>query len=329
MHILLTGGAGYIGTHICLELIKQNHVPIILDNLSNSKIKYINNIEQYFNSKINFYKGNIKNIEDIEVVFKENNVECVIHLAGLKSTKLSLLNPLEYYDNNIIGTINLLKIMEKYDCKNIIFSSSATVYGIPEKLPIKEDDIINPITPYGDTKQIIEKLLLNISNSNNKWKIIILRYFNPIGLDESGILLEDCNDVPENILPSIINAKKNNTIFKIFGNDYETKDGSTIRDYINVVDLANAHIASINYLSTMINNYEIFNIGTGIGISILDIINTFKQLGCIINYEFKEKRNGDAPIVYTDVSKANNVLNWKAQYNIYHTIKNIIKILNL
>jgi len=255
-------------------------------------------------------------IEELEKIFKKYAIKAVIHLAGKKSVKESVEQPLLYYDNNLVSTIKLLRVMDKYKCYNLIFSSSATVYGMAETVPIKEDAHISPINAYGQTKAMIEQMLIDISKTKSMWKIISLRYFNPVGLDAYGHLIEECGSEPENLFPYIMKVLKG-TLPKltIFGNDYNTSDGTPVRDYIHITDLAQAHLKAIDYIfnATETKVYEVFNIGTGIGYSVLYILNIFEQLGYKVNYVIGSRRSGDAERVYADVTKAELILHWKAK----------------
>lgn len=314
--ILLTGGVGYIGSHICLDLVQKGYQVIIVDNLCNSSDEVIDKIASYTKkSSIYFYHEDLRNEDGLDRIFEKHpTISAVIHLAALKSVKESVKKPLEYYDNNVNGTIILLKIMEKYNCKKLIFSSSATVYGQPKKIPVNEDAPTMAESPYGQTKLTVEHLLKNLSSVDWTWKIISLRYFNPIGAHPSRILSEEPQGVPENLVPYLLQVlggqqKK----LTIFGNDYPTNDGTTIRDYIHILDLVSGHIKALEYLKQF-EGFNIFNLGTGKGYSVLDVVNCFESIGMKVPYEFGERRQGDIAKVYADVKKAKNVMGWEAKY---------------
>lgn len=266
MSILVTGGTGYIGSHTCIELLKNNEDIIIVDNLSNSKKEMIEKIKQISRKDFKFYQVDLLDEKNMEEIFKENEIDEVMHFAGLKAVGESVKKPIEYYHNNITGTLILLKLMKKYDCKKIVFSSSATVYGIPKTVPIKEEFPLSTTNPYGTTKLMIEQILNDLYVSDNKFSIIILRYFNPIGAHESGMIGEDPNGIPNNLMPYIARvASGEYEYLNIFGNDYNTKDGTGVRDYIHVVDLAQGHIKALKKARRE-NGIKIYNLGTGIRI---------------------------------------------------------------
>ncbi len=314
MNILITGGLGYIGSHTCVELLNQNHKIIIIDNLSNTTEDILLNISKITNvHNIFLYKINITNERELDKIFAKHNITLVIHFAGLKSVNESLADPLIYYHNNVGGTISLLKIMKKYNCKRIIFSSSATVYGL-NNYPVDESAHIgNGITNvYGKTKLIIENILNDMYNSDYIWSIIILRYFNPIGSHNSGLLKENPKGIPNNLFPYLTKVySKELNCLNIFGNNYETPDGTCIRDFIHVVDIAKGHVAAIKKIFTP--GVHIYNLGTGKGTSVLELIETFEKVNNTkINYKFENKRIGDLPIVYANVNKAKCELDWIA-----------------
>jgi UDP-glucose 4-epimerase len=326
-YTLITGGAGYIGSHICLELYRKNTHIVVIDNLSKSKNTIWNTLRKIC-PKIELYEIDLINKECIQDIFKKYKITNVIHLAGFKSVNESIQKPLLYYRNNLISTINLLEVMEEYNCKNLIFSSSATVYGNQIDVPIKETaSTYNMQTnPYGKSKLIIEMMLKDLFNNN--WNIIILRYFNPVASDSSGLIGEDPKDEPCNLFPHIINVYlKKKSKLKIFGNDYKTKDGTCIRDFIHVSDLALAHIKSIDYLDNLNgkNCYEIFNIGTGKWYTIMEIVDRFNELtNNAIPFEFVSRREGDVPFCFADCSKASQFLNWKSKKTLDDIIKDSI-----
>lgn len=318
MSILITGGTGYIGSHTVVELLNDNEDLILLDNFSNSKPSVIEKIKKITNKDFKFYKVDLLDEIEIEKIFNENNIEAVIHFAGLKAVGESVEKPLEYYYNNITGTLNLLKIMKKYNCKKIVFSSSATVYGIPKEVPIKENFPLSTTNPYGSTKLMIEQILNDLYISDNSFGISILRYFNPIGAHESGIIGEDPNDIPNNLMPYILGValgkfKKLN----VFGNDYDTIDGTGVRDYIHVVDLAKGHLKALKSIREKSAGVQIYNLGTGRGYSVLELVNSFEKVNNIkINYKITNRRPGDVAKCYADPTKVKNELGWVAEKNI-------------
>lgn len=316
-NILITGGAGYIGSHTCIELIRSNYKIIILDNFSNSNKNSIKAIEKLSNSSFTLYEGDINNKDLLFKIFSENNISAVIHFAALKSISESVENPLFYYENNISGTLTLLNVVEEFNCKNIIFSSSATVYGKPKIVPIKEDETISAINPYGRTKLFIENILNDLYRSDKKWNIVILRYFNPIGAHESGELGESPNGIPNNLLPYVTLVASGKLPFLgIYGNDYETIDGTGVRDYIHVVDLAKGHVAALKNIETN-KGYSVYNLGTGKGYSVLQIVEIMKKVtGKDIPYKILPRRDGDIDICYADPAKALKELNWQAEFDL-------------
>ena len=318
--ILVTGGLGYIGSHTVVKLKENGYDVVILDNLSNSDINVFDKLKKIVNCSIKLYIGDINDSDIIESIFNENKIDSIIHFAALKSVNQSITKSLNYYYNNVSGTINLLKNMEKYDIKNIIFSSSCTVYGEPENYPVTEETKLkDPLTPYGKTKSICEKIIESNLNINS----IILRYFNPIGNHESGIIYENPKGVPENLLPHIIGViNKKYEFLKVFGNDYNTHDGTAIRDYIDVNDLANVHVKSLDLVGK--KRYDVFNVGTGNGYSVMDIINEFKKNGYVIPYKIFPRRDGDIEKIWADITKSKNVLGWVPIYTISDSIKSII-----
>ena len=317
MKILVTGGTGYIGSHTCCELLDNGYEVIIVDNLSNSKEDVIDKIEKITGKKVKFYKGDVCNYELIDNIFAENKIDAVIHFAGLKAVGESVSHPLMYYRNNLDSTLTLLEVMNKNNCKKIVFSSSATVYGSPKELPIKEDFPLSTTNPYGSTKLYIEGILKDLYISDNTWSIAILRYFNPIGAHKSGLIGENPNGIPNNLMPYIMKVATGQLeVLNVFGNDYDTHDGTGVRDYIHVVDLAKGHICAINkVLST--TGVDCYNLGTGIGYSVLDLVNTFEKVtGLNVNYKITERRPGDIAACYADPSYAYEKLGWKAELNI-------------
>ena len=317
MNILITGGLGYIGSHTVIECISNNHNVIIVDNLYNSSIEVLHRLNQFLNKDIKFYRTDMQNIVDFEKVFIENKIDAVIHFAGYKAVGESVKKPLKYYDNNIGITINLLKLMEQYDVKKIIFSSSATVYKESEILPLTENMPLGVTNPYGRSKLIIEDILQDIAHADNEFKVVILRYFNPIGAHPCGMFGEENNGIPNNLMPYIVKVAKGELEYlRVFGDDYNTKDGTGVRDYIHVVDLAAAHIKAIKAFDFE-SNVNIYNIGTGKGYSVLEIVNNFeKATGIKIPYKIVERRSGDIGEYYADSQKAKKELNFETKYGI-------------
>lgn len=314
MAILLTGGTGYIGSHTAVELIKKGKEIIIVDNLRNSQIDVIDKIEKITGKRPKFYKVDILDEEGLNKVFAENQIEAVIHFAGLKAVGESVAKPIEYYYNNITGTLVLLQVMRKNGCKTLVFSSSATVYGNPETPKYVETMGRGKTTnPYGTTKAMIEKILEDTYASDNEWKIAILRYFNPIGAHESGLIGDNPNGIPNNLMPYIQKVAVGELEkLHIFGNDYPTKDGTGVRDYIHVVDVACGHINALEKLNEMSNGLEIYNLGTGVGYSVMDIVNTFEKANNIkIPFVIEARRPGDLAEYYSDPTRAEQELGWK------------------
>lgn len=322
MSILVTGGTGYIGSHTCVELLDAGHDVIVVDNLSNSKIKAIDHIEGITGKTLKFYKLDILNREGMYNVFEENDIEAVIHFAGLKAVGESVEEPLRYYQNNITGTLVLCEAMQRYGVKNMVFSSSATVYGMDNESPLTEDLPLSATNPYGWTKIMIEQILRDIYASDGTWSIVLLRYFNPIGAHESGRLGEDPNGIPNNLMPYITQvAAGKRKMLNIFGNDYDTYDGTGIRDYIHVVDLAKGHLKALQKVIES-NGIDAYNLGTGIGYSVLDVVKAFeKATGKEIPYIMADRRAGDIASCYADPSKAYRELGWKAEKDIYDMCK--------
>ncbi|HOA79759.1 MAG TPA: UDP-glucose 4-epimerase GalE [Defluviitaleaceae bacterium] len=317
MSILITGGAGYIGSHTCVELLNTGYDVVVVDNLSNSKPESLKRIQEITGKSLKFYNVDILNKEKLEEVFNENEIEAVIHFAGLKAVGESVELPISYYHNNITGTLILCEVMKKHNVKKIVFSSSATVYGMNNKSPLTEDLPLSATNPYGWTKLMIEQILRDIYISDKEWSISILRYFNPIGAHESGKIGEDPNGIPNNLMPYITQvAIGKMDKLNIFGNDYDTHDGTGVRDYIHVVDLAKGHLKALNKIldTTGIDTY---NLGTGIGYSVLDVVKSFeKATGIKIPYKITNRRPGDIAICYADPTKAYNELGWKVEKNL-------------
>ncbi len=317
--ILVTGGTGYIGSHTVVELINNGYEPIIIDNLSNSKEDVVDKIEQITGVRPAFYKVDILDVDGMAKVFSEHNIDAVIHFAGLKAVGESVKVPLKYYNNNITGTIRLLEVMNIYGVKNIIFSSSATVYGDPATVPIKECFPTGGCTnPYGKTKYFIEEILKDLYISDNSFNIALLRYFNPIGAHESGLIGENPNGIPNNLMPYITQVAIGiRPYLNVFGNDYDTPDGTGVRDYIHVVDLAKGHLCALKKLEATDNGVHIYNLGTGVGYSVLDMVNAFSEvLGRPLPYRITERRPGDIAKCWADPSLAEKELGFKAQYDL-------------
>ena len=292
--LLITGGLGYIGSHTVVKLLEQNKEIIILDNLYNSKIEVLDSIGTITGKKPLFYQVDLLDIACLEKVFAENHIDCVIHFAGYKAVGESVAKPLMYFNNNITGTINLLMTMQKYNCKKIIFSSSATVYGTAETMPLDENSPLGVTNPYGRTKLVIEEMLNDLYASDNEFSIVLLRYFNPIGAHKSGLIGESPNGIPNNLMPYICKVAKGELPYlNVFGNDYDTVDGTGVRDYIHVEDLAEGHVKAYEKIKDR-NGLYVYNLGTGIGYSVLQVINAFEKANNIkINYEIVPRRVGD------------------------------------
>ena len=324
MKILVTGGAGYIGSHTCVELLNNGYEVIVLDNFSNSKKEVLDKIKQITNKEVILYEGNMLDANILNKIFEENNIDCVIDFAAYKAVGESVQKPLEYYTNNVTSVLTLLTVMKKFDCKSLVFSSSATVYGDPEIIPITEECRTGGTTnPYGTSKLFVEQILKDLYNSDNEWNICILRYFNPIGAHESGLIGEEPNGIPANLVPYISKVASGKLeCLSIFGNDYDTKDGTGVRDYIHVVDLALGHLKAVEKLQKENKGLYIYNLGTGIGYSVLDLVNTFEKVNNIkIKYKITSRRNGDIAICYSDPSKAEKEIGFKAEKNLDDMLK--------
>lgn len=314
MYILVTGGTGYIGSHIILELLNAGYSVIAADNLSNSKAEVVHRIKEITNKDIKFYQTDLSNAEELEKVFQQNKIDAVIHLAGLKSVSDSIIKPIEYYQNNVTGTLVLCSLMRKYGVNSIVFSSSATVYGTDNISPFTEDMPLSTVNPYGNTKLMIERILNDIYISDNNWSIAILRYFNPIGAHESGKIGEDPKGIPNNLMPYMTEAAAGKRErLNIYGGDYNTKDGTGVRDYIHVVDLAQGHLKALDKVLKS-TGIEIYNLGTGIGISVLEVVKAFEKVsGRKVPYIITGRRAGDIETCYADPGKAFKELGWKAE----------------
>lgn len=317
-NILITGGAGYIGSHIAVELLNKNYKVIVYDNLTNSSKISVKRVEEITGKNITFYEADILDEKKLSEVFKKEQIDVVIHCAALKSVGESVKKPLEYYHNNITGTLSLLKIMRKYSCKNIIFSSSATVYGDPASVPITEDFPKGTCTnPYGWTKSMMEQIMTDLQKSDPEWKVVLLRYFNPIGAHKSGKIGEDPQGIPNNLLPYIAQVAVGKLDYlSVFGDDYDTVDGTGVRDYIHVVDLAKGHVLAVDKIDKL-KGVSIFNLATGKGYSVLEVLKAFeKACGKKISYKIVQRREGDIAKCFADASKAYKILDWKAEKDI-------------
>lgn len=322
MSILLTGGLGYIGSHTAVELLEQGKDIIIVDDLSNSKIEVKDKIKEITKKDFKFIEGDLKDYAFTDEIFANNDIDAIVHFAGYKAVGESVLKPIIYYENNIMSTLNLLKCMEKFNVNNMVFSSSATVYGTTQKMPLKEDFPTGATNPYGRTKLFIEEILKDFQKANNNFNFALLRYFNPIGAHESGLIGEDPNGIPNNLMPYITKVATGKLPeLSIFGNDYPTEDGTGVRDYIHVCDLAHGHALALDKLN---ENPGIFicNLGTGKGYSVLEIVNTFNKInGDLVKFKFVDRRPGDIAICYADTQKAEEELNFKAS----HTLEDMCK----
>lgn len=323
MTVLVTGGAGFIGSHTCVELLNNGYDVVVIDNFYNSCKTAIDRVEQITGKKITFYETDLTDRDGVNEVFDKHDIDAVIHFAGFKAVGESVSKPIEYYYNNLTGTLILTDVMRKHNVKSIVFSSSATVYGDPDTLPITEECKTGGVTnPYGQTKFMLEQILTDIYVSDKEWNVILLRYFNPIGAHESGIIGEDPNGIPNNLLPYVsqVAVGKLERV-NVFGDDYDTPDGTGVRDYIHVVDLARGHVKALNMLDKMKNmeacGVKIYNLGTGHGTSVLEIIHAFeKAAGKDIPYTITARRPGDIATCYADCSKAETELGWRAEYGI-------------
>lgn len=317
MAILVTGGAGFIGSHTCVELLNAGEEIIIMDNFYNSNAKALEGIRAITGKDFKFYEDDMLDIGAVDRIFSENDIESVIHFAGYKCVPESVKKPLMYYSNNLTGTFNILQTMKKYGCTKLVFSSSATVYGIPASVPVREDFPLSAINPYGSTKLIIESLCREMAAADPAWSMILLRYFNPVGAHESGLIGEDPNGIPNNLMPIILDkACGKREVLAVAGNDYPTPDGSCVRDYIHVVDLAKGHVAAIKKVRQM-HGAEAYNLGTGKGYSVIEMLETFQRVnGVDLGYTIGERRPGDAATTYSDPSKAERELGWKAEKGI-------------
>ena len=318
MTILVTGGAGFIGSHTCVELLNNGYDVVVIDNLYNSSEKSLERVKEITGKNLKFYKGDILDNDCLDKIFRENDIDCVIHFAGLKAVGESVHKPWEYYNNNITGSLTLIDAMRKAGCKNLIFSSSATVYGNPAEIPITENCPKGTCTnPYGWTKWMLEQIFTDMHTADPEWNVILLRYFNPIGAHPSGLIGEDPNGIPNNLMPYITQVAIGKlSELGIFGNDYDTPDGTCVRDYIHVCDLATGHVAALKKIQENVG-VGIYNLGTGKGYSVLDVVNNFMEAtGVKIPYSFKPRRDGDVPQCYSSAEKARKELGWEAKYDI-------------
>lgn len=315
--ILVTGGAGFIGSHTCVELLNAGYEVVVLDNFCNSKPEAVKRIEKITGKSVKLYEADLLDKDAVEKVFDENKIDAVIHFAGLKAVGESVSIPLTYYHNNITGTLILCEVMAKHNVKKIVFSSSATVYGSPKTVPIKEDFPLSATNPYGSTKLMIENILRDLYVSDNEWSIALLRYFNPIGAHESGLLGEDPNGIPNNLVPYIAQVALGKLeVLSVFGNDYPTHDGTGVRDYIHVVDLSQGHIKALEKIMDT-TGVDAYNLGTGTGYSVLDVVNAYQEAsGVKINYKIAPRRPGDIAECYADPTKSKNELGWSAKLDI-------------
>ncbi len=318
MKILVTGGAGYIGSHTCVELLNLGHEVVVIDNLCNSNPESLKRVQQITGKTLTFCEGDVRDEALLSKIFTENTIDCVIHFAGLKAVGESVAQPWRYYDNNLNSTLVLTKVMEKFDVKKLIFSSSATVYTAGNEMPLRETSITGNCTnPYGWTKYMTEQILSGMAVADKTWSICLLRYFNPIGAHESGCIGEDPNGTPNNLMPFISQvAVGRREKLSVFGNDYDTHDGTGVRDYIHVVDLAKGHVAAVNYT---VNHAgcEVFNLGTGTGYSVLDMVKAFEKVnGVSVPYQITDRRPGDIATCYASPDKSRDALGWSAEKNL-------------
>ena len=317
MKVLVTGGAGFIGSHTVVELLNAGYEAVVADNLCNASEESLKRVEKITGKKVAFYKVDVRDRAAMEKIFDDEKIDWVIHFAGLKAVGESCKKPVEYYDNNLVSTLVLLEVMRDAGCKNIVFSSSATVYGDPNELPIKETTPLNPTTnPYGTSKVMQEMMLKDVYAADNGWNIVLLRYFNPVGAHESGLIGEDPKGIPNNLMPYVAQVASGKLQrIGVFGNDYPTPDGTGVRDYIHVVDLAKGHVAAIKALKTA--GVHVYNLGTGHGYSVLDMIRAFeKACGKTLPYDIKPRRAGDIASCYASSEKAEKELGWKAEYDL-------------
>ena len=318
MNVLVTGGAGYIGSHTCVELLQRDMGVVVVDNLVNSSPKAIERVEQITGKHVDFYVKDVRDREAMNAIFDKHQIDCVIHFAGLKAVGESVAMPLEYYDNNLFSTVTLCEVMRDHGVKNIVFSSSATVYSGDNEMPLREASRTGMCTnPYGWTKYMSEQILRDTAKSDNDWAIVLLRYFNPIGAHSSGLIGEDPRGIPNNLMPFISQvAIGRREYLNVFGDDYDTHDGTGVRDYIHVVDLARGHVAAINYMQQH-KGESVFNLGTGNGYSVLDMVHAFEKVtGKKVPYKIAPRRPGDLATVYASPDKSAELLGWKAEHGL-------------
>ena len=317
MSILVTGGAGYIGSHTCVELLENGYDIVVLDNFLNSKPESLKRVKQITGRDFKFYEADLLDKAAIEKIFEENKIDAVIHFAGLKAVGESVQKPLWYYHNNLTGTFNLCDVMAKHNVKKLVFSSSATVYGNPASVPINEDFPLSTTNPYGSTKLMIENILRDLAVPDKEWSVALLRYFNPIGAHESGLIGEDPNGIPNNLMPYVAQVAAGKLeVLSVFGDDYPTPDGTGVRDYIHVVDLARGHIKAVERVLKT-NGVDAYNLGTGHGYSVLDMVKAFSEVnGVNVNYKIAPRRPGDIAECYADPKKAKELLGWEAEFGL-------------
>ena len=323
MNVLVTGGAGYIGSHTCVELLNEGYGVVVVDNLCNSNPESLNRVEELTGKKVKFYQGDVRDEALMQKIFAENELGCVIHFAGLKAVGESVAMPWEYYDNNLNSTLVLTKVMKQVGMKNIIFSSSATVYTGDNEMPLRETSRTGYCTnPYGWTKYMTEQILSGMANADKEWGIVLLRYFNPIGAHESGRIGEDPRGIPNNLMPYITQVAVGRREFlSVYGNDYDTHDGTGVRDYIHVVDLAKGHVAAVKYAVENLG-CDVFNLGTGIGYSVLDMVKAFEEAnGLKLPYKIVDRRPGDLATCYAEPGKSAEILGWKAENNLEDMVR--------
>lgn len=315
MKVLVTGGAGYIGSHTCVELLAIGHDVVVVDDYSNSKPEALKRVQAIAGRSVKMHACDVRDREALRAIFRDEKPDAVIHFAGFKAVGESVAQPLKYYDNNLVSTIVLLEVMQEFGCRQLVFSSSATVYGIPDKVPLDEQAPLRAINPYGATKLMIEDMLRDLAASDDSWRIALLRYFNPVGAHESGLIGEDPNDIPNNLMPYISQVAVGRLPqLRVFGGDYPTPDGTGVRDYIHVVDLALGHLKALEWLAGLSKGrVEAINLGTGNGCSVLDMVKAFEQAcGRVIPYEIVARRPGDAASCYADPCLARELLGWQA-----------------
>ena len=327
MNVLVTGGAGYIGSHTCVELLNSGYGVVVVDNLCNSNPESLNRVQELTGKSVKFYEGDVRDEALLKKIFAENEIGCVIHFAGLKAVGESVAIPWKYYDNNLNSTLVLTKVMEEVGMKNIIFSSSATVYTGDNEMPLREDSRTGHCTnPYGWTKYMTEQILSGMANADKEWGIVLLRYFNPIGAHKSGRIGEDPRGIPNNLMPYITQVAIGRREFlSVYGDDYDTPDGTGVRDYIHVVDLAKGHVAAVKYVEQN-SGCDVFNLGTGTGYSVLDMVKAFiKVNGVDVPYKIVDRRPGDLGMVYADPAKSAEKLGWKAEYGLEDMVQDAWK----